>query len=870
MDFAPMNKMWEKVEGAREDSDRALFDVLLEFCEMTLKTVVLGMVAAIDDLKRDQYRQLYRLVRADGLGEWERVLEEILTGPASQSLFGEAQAESRELTMRSPERTWQYSAVADMHNALLLLVPETALLQTKVAGKQWITLFVQVRNKSRGHGALPLSLKSQLCVHLESSLRTFLGGFSLFQRPWAYLYRNMSGRYRVTRIGGDVSGLDWLKSAKAVSENYSVPNGVYIDLGRLVQVPLLASDVEGFDYFHPNGAATSKRFELLSYITGTVHQTDMAPFITPPTELPRSETGALKALVEEGRCFSTVPPLQQDYITRERLEHELCTILSDDRHPVVTLVGRGGIGKTSLALSVLHKLSQETRFGLILWFSARDIDLLPQGPKRVQPDVQTVEEVAKEFVHQLQAVEPNRPKSDIEFFSQALTHSPYGNLPILFVFDNFETVRAPQDLYAWIDQHVRLPNKVLITTRSRDFKGDYPVEVSGMSEEESDKLIDSTITQLEITTLLDDAYRHMLYQESNGHPYVIKVLLGEVKKVGQAIKVERIVASQDEMLNALFERTYNALSPVAQRLFLSLSSWRSAVPQLAIEAVLLRPQNERMDVERAVNELKQSSLIDLSISEDDSTFLVMPLVTSVFGKRKLAVSPWKGAIEQDRNVLLSWGVTNPLDIQKGIAPRIEQMFRTYAEHIRKSPDKLDEFMPVMEFVARKYPFAWLYIAEILKEDGRPGSIERAKICITGFLEFAETPDDQRKGWRTLAAFCRDDADLDGEAHAILEYCLVSGTSMTDISTMVNRLNDLRKMEYKIDDSEEIGTLARQVAAIMTSRIDEASATDCSRLAWLHLHLHDEISARRVAEQGLRLDPENDYCIRLARRLGISY
>jgi ABC-type uncharacterized transport system YnjBCD ATPase subunit len=75
------------------------------------------------------------------------------------------------------------------------------------------------------------------------------------------------------------------------------------------------------------------------------------------------------------------------------LERELYQTLVNDRHPVITLVGRGGIGKTSLALTVLHKLTQEEKFIGIVWFSARDIDLLPQGPKIVRPDVLTTADI---------------------------------------------------------------------------------------------------------------------------------------------------------------------------------------------------------------------------------------------------------------------------------------------------------------------------------------------------------------------------------------------------------------------------------------------------------------------------------------------
>lgn len=39
------------------------------------------------------------------------------------------------------------------------------------------------------------------------------------------------------------------------------------------------------------------------------------------------------------------------------------------------------------------------------------------------------------------------------------------------------------------NNNIRLPNKVVITTRFRDFKGDYPVEIVGMTEKESFSLI---------------------------------------------------------------------------------------------------------------------------------------------------------------------------------------------------------------------------------------------------------------------------------------------------------------------------------------------------------------------------------------------
>ena len=180
----------------------------------------------------------------------------------------------------------------------------------------------------------------------------------------------------------------------------------------------------------------------------------------------------------------------------------------------------------------------------------------------------------------------------------------------MFVLDNFETVRSPQEAFAWFDAYVRPPNKLLITTRTRDFRGDYPVELTGMTESEADILIDSTATRLGIRPLISSEYRHDLHRETEGHPYVIKILLGEVASSGRALNIERIVATRDDILTALFERTYAGLSPAGKRVYLTLSAWRSLVAQVALQAVLLRKENEKLDVDGAVQEL--GLFVDLS------------------------------------------------------------------------------------------------------------------------------------------------------------------------------------------------------------------------------------------------------------------
>ena len=482
----------------------------------------------------------------------------------------------------------------------------------------------------------------------------------------------------------------------------------------------MESDPEASDFFFPNGAFTERKFEQISYATDIRRDGDSSRFLAPATDLPRSETQGLGHLEVQGEVFGNVPPAPSGYVKRTSLQNDLMECLLDDRHAIVTLVGRGGIGKTALALAVLHDITTQKRFGAIVWLSARDIDLLPEGPKLVKPHVLSQKDIAKEFVR---LMEPTDAKSKefnaLVYFSQSLLRSPTG-LPFLFVFDNFETVRTPGELYSFLDTYVRLPNKILITTRSREFKGDYPVDVEGMTKDESEELLDVTSDVLGVRAIMTQEYRNQLIRESDGHPYVIKVLLGEVAKAKKLVKIDRIVASKDKILDALFERTYSALSPAAKQVFLTLCNWRSTVPRIAIEAVMLRPANERMDVEEAVDELHRSSFIELlSAREQDEDIVAVPLAASIFGQRKLRSSPMKTAVQANTDLLLHFGAGQRTDTGRGIGARIERFFRSVADRGARDSSLIESHLPMMEFIAQRHPHSWLLLSRIYEESGLP-------------------------------------------------------------------------------------------------------------------------------------------------------
>ena len=770
---------------AKDDSDFTYFFSLLLAAEALAKTVVLGVVAAItDDKDRNRYRLEHQLVRADGLGDWGKVIEDALIGPASQFLVSEAREEQFELTRSCKVGEWQYDATAALKNALDHLGIDAEDLPVKSDMKRWFRLFATLRNKTRAHGATPPEKSGIAAEHIAKSVELFYRNFCLFKRPWAHLHRTLNGKYRVSAITEDTTSFDFLKQ----KQDRQFANGVYLFIGGLRHISLIKTDAGLQDFFFVNGGMNSKKFELLSYSSDDKIDGDASAFMTPPGTLPRSETEGYGELNLQGDCFTNVPELVRDYVTRPDLEKDLAKLLLDDKRPIVTLVGRGGIGKTSLALKVIQELFSHSRYECIVWLSARDVDLQLSGPKSVRPMVLSPEDMGKVYADLVLTLEKTKEKgfNARAFFEQQLQKSDLGRC--LFVFDNFETTQNPIEIFNWIDSFIRLPNKALITTRLRDFKGDYPLDISGMNEHEARQLVNQTASTLCVSQYLDEKYTSDIIAQSEGHPYVIKILLGEVAKAKRAVNIPRLVAGTEDILTALFERTYATLTPCAQRAFLTLSAWNSSVPRLALEAVLFRSTEERNEVERGIESLLQFSMAEMHVAPlDKQEFISLPLVASVFGKKKLNISPSKAAIQADVEILQLLGPSRRDDVHLGLAKRLEKFIGNIAKRIEDGAS-YEEFAPIIEAICRAYNWGWFLLARWHMEFRTYDAFQLAKEELRRFLENGPSPEDAAEAWRLLAYASYNTNDSLGEVHALVERAQVADISFFDLSNTANKLN----------------------------------------------------------------------------------
>ncbi len=863
MKHKAIDQVLGRAEAAKGDSDFTYFFSLLLAAEALAKTVILGMVAAISDEKdRNRYRLEHALIHADGLGDWGRVLDDALTGPASQYLLIEARSEQGQLTKPCKEDQWQHGAVAALKTALDHLGTESEGVPVKTDMKRWFRLFATLRNSTRGHGATKPAEAAKAAKYLVYSIDLFYRNFGLFTKPWAYLHRNLSGKYRVSPIADSCAPFEYLKA----DNTQSLPNGVYLAWSAPRRVPLIQSDPELQDFFFPNGGLSGRSFELLSYFTGNKLSGDAADYTTPPGTLPASETEGHGELLARGNCFSNAPDLIRDYVARPKLEQELLQLLLDDKRPIITLVGRGGIEKTVLALKVIQSVYDKERYEAIIWLSARDVDLQLSGPKPVRPVVVSPNDMGRLYASLVLGSDEIKAKdfNAREFFEKQLQNCTVG--ATLFVFDNFETTQNPVEMFNWVDSFLRLPNKALITTRLRDFKGDYPVEVSGMDDLEARNLVKQTAAHLEITHLLTPEYVDELIRQSEGHPYVIKILLGEVSKAGRAANVPRLVAGSEDILTALFERTYAAITPCAQRAFLTLSAWNSAVPRLALEAVLLRSTQERNEVEKGIDSLLQFSMAEVQIAiADNQEFISLPLVASVFGKKKLNISPFKVAVQSDVEILRMLGPTRFTDIHLSLAKRLESFIANISRRVETGAS-FESYSPILEMICRAYNPGWLLLARWHMETRTEDGYAKAKDELKRFLENEPSSDEAAEAWRMLAEACFRTGDALGEIHAFTERAQITSVPFYDVSNTANRLNELLHSRQLEIDRDEKRALAQRILTVLDSRRSEAGADDYSSMAWLAIHLGQENKAREYAQAGLALDADHYHSGRILERL----
>ena len=534
---------------------------------------------------------------------------------------------------------------------------------------------------------------------------------------------------------------------------------------------------------------------------------------------------------------------------RRRLEDELRSKLLDSNHAIITLHGRGGVGKTMLALNTAHEISREVdpRFETILWFSARDVDLRPGGPTFVRPAVVDLEDVSVQFGKLLGS------PGGIEEFSNGLQGKGKSG-PILFIFDNFETMAGIADLHQFLDTHTHLPNKTLITSRERAFKADYPIEVKGMEFDEAREMLRALARDLDIEGVATEEVIASVFENTEGHAYLMRVVLGEIAKEGRYVPPRQLVSRRIDIVDAVFERSFDKLSDAGRYVFLIVTNWKSAIPALALIAVL---GDLDFDVEGGIDECLRLSLVNRDYLLDGQPCYTAPLLARLFGQKKLLGDSERFVIEAQLSTIRRFGVIEANSLHRFKQSDVTEHFINWccdAENIKSGivdPQKLDR---ILSSLAEMWPAGWLALAKY--REARGADRQQIEQALRRAVE--EIPDN-KTAWLERARYAEFVGDDPTRISSLISAVEADPNDIILISRVAGEVT-----RYITDHAASIprtrrGVYLASIREHMERITTDLPADELSKLSWLFLLENNETNARRYAQMGLRKDPKNAHC-----------
>jgi hypothetical protein len=342
----------------------------------------------------------------------------------------------------------------------------------------------------------------------------------------------------------------------------------------------------------------------------------------------------------------------------------------------------------------------------------------------------------------------------------------------------------------------------------------------------------------------------------------MRVLVGEIAREGRYVPATQVIAKRADIVDAVFERSFNKLSDSGRYIFLTVSNWKSPVSELALLVVL---GQRGLDVEEGLDECTKLSLITEDTMSDGQPCYLAPQLARLFGRKKLDGDSDRLLIQEDLDTIRRFGV---LDAQQRNRQSQEDQMKKFIGWCMSNEvqdvEPVERLDKILESVANFWPSAWLDLAHFRRkynmgrrqiEYAFRRAVEEMPFRKDVWLERAKyaktTGDDPTRITSLVSAVDADPLDTDLISEVAFQLCRYVNDHKADIPK--NRR----------------GVYLASVRAHMERVAESLDATGLSRLAWLFLLEGDEDNAWKYASLGAANDPENEYCSNILKKLELD-
>ncbi len=248
-------------------------------------------------------------------------------------------------------------------------------------------------------------------------------------------------------------------------------------------------------------------------------------------------------------------------------------VLALDPGGLLVIAGLGGIGKTSLARALAHRLLvEQAAFKDLAWISAQQQVFQPSGQaQRIAHPILTSDDVIDRLTSQVLPMDA-RPVPFTAERALAAIRARLAAQPHLVVIDNLETLADVEALVPMLRQ-LSSHSKVVITSRKALF--DQPQVVNAVVPELSFAhavhlvRIEAALRHLHDVVAAPDAELAPIYDTVGGNPLALKLIVGHLYLLPLSHILEDMVEARgrqvDELYRFIYWRSWQQLSPEAQQ-----------------------------------------------------------------------------------------------------------------------------------------------------------------------------------------------------------------------------------------------------------------------------------------------------------------
>lgn len=337
-----------------------------------------------------------------------------------------------------------------------------------------------------------------------------------------------------------------------------------------------------------------------------------------PDELVRTSQTAAQgsASIDQIKVLNRLPPTpdQRLFGIDERLARLEPLVMSNSRPWLISIEGIGGIGKTTLAHTLVQRLMDSGRFDDIGWVSAKQEEYVTgKGIRSVYDAPPALDEEA--LIDALLAQLADGPYPiDNKFAKRAALHELLQKKSCLIVVDNLETV-ADYDALLPAMRHLARPSKFLITSRmSLEQESDiYAESTSELSKKDTIEFLRHVALEQRNNQLqsAEPAQLEEIYQTVGGNPLALKLVVGQtyfvpLKDVLSSIRLTQS-ADADQLYLYIYRQAWDMLSKAGRKLLLALP----IVPNGTFKQLIISSQLPPFQAHSAINELRTLSLIEI-------------------------------------------------------------------------------------------------------------------------------------------------------------------------------------------------------------------------------------------------------------------